>query len=109
MPTLIIALAVGIIFIVIGISNIKGNINSIHSYHRHRVSNVDKPIFGKLMGIGTIICGLSIIVFAIFFVIGDLRKQPVFVTIGSYVTIIGLAIGILLMIYATIKYNKGIF
>lgn len=42
-------IAVGIVLMVFGISNLKGNINSIHSYHRHRVSEEDKAIFGKLM------------------------------------------------------------
>ena len=61
------------------------------------------------MGIGTIICSISTIVFAVLFVIGDLRKQPIFLTFGSNLLILGLVIGIGMMAYATIKYNKGIF
>ena len=109
MPALIITIAVGIILIVIGILNIKGNINSIHSYHRYRVSEEDKPVYGKLMGTGNMICGVSIIAFGTLFATGYLRQQQVFVTIGSYLMITGLAIGIAMMIYATLKYNKGIF
>ena len=109
MPTLFITIAVGILLIVLGISNIKGNINSIHSYHRHRVSKEDKPVFGKLMGTGTIICGIGILAFALLFAIGYLSNQTIFTTIGSYLTVIGLIIGIGIMTYATIKYNKGIF
>ena len=72
----------GIVLIVIELSNIKGNIDSIHSYHKSRLAKEDEPI---------------------------LQNQPIFVNIGSYITIIGLAIGVGIMLYTTIKYNKGIF
>lgn len=109
MPAFIISIGLGIILIVIGISNIKGNINSIHSYHRHRVKDIDKPIFGKLMGIGTILCGIGIILFGLLFLIGYFTNKSIFVIIGSCLTVIGLVVGVTIMIYATIKYNKGIF
>lgn len=109
MPAFITILIVGIVLIVIGLSNIKGNIDSIHSYHKSRLAKEDEPIFAKLMSIGTLICGISVILFALLFLIGNLQNQPIFVNIGSYITIIGLAIGVGIMLYTTIKYNKGIF
>ena len=59
-------LIIGIIMIVIGISNMKGNISSLHSYHRKRVKEEDKAIFGKKVGIGTIVCGSGIFANAVF-------------------------------------------
>ena len=109
MVAYIISAIIGVILIVIGISNTKGNINAIHSYHRHRVSEEDKPIFGKLMGMGSIICGIGIIIPVFLYIAGEMTNNPIFVSIGSYVTIAGLAIGIGIMTYATMKYNKGIF
>lgn len=109
MPALIIMIVVGIILIIIGMSIIRGNINLIHSYHRHRISEVDKPIFEKLMGIGIIICGISVLTFTALFIVAYLKKQTIFTTIGSCLTIVGLVIGISTMAYATLKYNKGIF
>ena len=53
---------IGIICIVIGISNSKGNIKSLHSYHRSRVREEDKLPFGKLVGLGMIIIGISLII-----------------------------------------------
>ena len=59
---LITELIVGVILIVIGITNYRGNISSIHSYHRHRVKDEDVKPFGRLMGSGTIIIGVGVIV-----------------------------------------------
>ncbi|MBR5501332.1 MAG: hypothetical protein IKV74_07385 [Clostridia bacterium] len=58
-------LLVGIICIILGISNMRGNISSLHSYHRHRVSEEDVLPFGKKVGQGTIILGAGVIVFGI--------------------------------------------
>ena len=43
---LIMALVIGIILILIGILNTKGNISMLHSYHRHCVSEKDIIPFG---------------------------------------------------------------
>ena len=105
----IVTLAVGIICIVLGISNARGNISSLHSYHRSRVAQEDVPAFGKLVGIGTLIVGASIIVLGIFMLLAELLTSPVMSLIGSALLIIGLAIGLGLSFYAMKKYNKGIF
>lgn len=109
MLAFLITTIVGIVLIVLGISNTKGNINSLHSYHRNRVSEKDKPVFGKLMGSGLIICGISIIVSGLLSIIGELTGKPILFTIGTCLMTIGLVTGVGIMIYATTKYNKGIF
>ena len=48
MSAFIITLLVGVICIVLGVSNMRGNISSIHSYHRQRVKEEDKIPFGKV-------------------------------------------------------------
>ena len=58
----IVTAIVGIVCIVLGFSNRKGNINSLHSYHRERVSEEDRLPFGKAVGLGTIIIGVALIV-----------------------------------------------
>ena len=50
----------GILISVLGIENIKGNINTLHRYHRSRVAEVDMKPFGKLVGTGTLIMGIAI-------------------------------------------------
>ena len=43
----IVTFLVGVICIVLGISNMKGNISSLHSYHRNRVSEEDRDPLRK--------------------------------------------------------------
>jgi hypothetical protein len=41
----IVTFLVGVVCIVLGISNMRGNISSLHSYHRSRVSEEDRSPF----------------------------------------------------------------
>lgn len=100
---------VGVLCIVLGVSNMKGNIASLHSYHRHRVSEEDRLPFGRLVGLGTILCGVAICVYSIFAAVTVYTNMQFFNIIGIVLLIIGLVIGIILSCYAMIKYNKGIF
>ena len=99
----------GIVLIGIGISNMKGNFSSIHSYHRHRVSEQDKKPFGEKVGLGTIIIGCTVIIFGILSHMTRQTEKPVYETIGTGVLIAGLIVGLGISFYAMIKYNKGIF
>lgn len=109
MAAFLMPIAVGLVLVMIGISNIKGNINSIHWYHRQRVKEEDKAVFGKLMGIGTILCGAGVIAFGLLSLAAELTGQMIWMTIGSYLMVVCLVAGIGLFTYTTIKYNKGIF
>lgn len=109
MAAFLILIAVGVIFVILGISNMKGNIHSIHWYHRQRVTEENKAVFGKWMGAGMMSCGAGIILFGVLSILAELTAQPLFITVGSYLTIVGLAVGIGIFIHTTIKYNKGIF
>jgi len=102
-------LIIGIICIVIGISNMRGNISSLHSYHRHRVSEEDRIPFGKKVGFGTILCGCSISIFSVFSAITLYTSNNSFILIGSAFLLSGLIIGLIIMISAICKYNKGLF
>lgn len=109
MAAYIVTIGVGIICIILGISHTKGNISSLHSYHRHRVTEADRLPFGKLVGIGTIIMGLSVIFLGVFLFLADLLANTLFVIIGTVGMIVGFALGLGISFYAMIKYNKGIF
>ena len=100
---------VGIISIIIGILNTKGNIASLHRYHRKRVTEEDKIPFGKLVGSGTIIIGVSIIMFGLLSLATKLLRIELFEIVGSIFVVIGLVVGLGLSFYAMFKYNKGIF
>ncbi len=91
-----------IIVIILGSINMKGNISTIHWYNRRKVSEEDAPKYGKLMGSGTIIIGISMISTAILQMIFD--SEVIF-----YFMLIGVIIGVAVMLHAQFKYNKGIF
>ena len=92
----------GIIISILGISNMKGNISSLHWYHRQRVSPDDVMPFGKRVGLGTLIIGIAIIVFG-------LTEIEVYTIIGAALLIPAVIVGLGLSLYAIIKYNKGLF
>lgn len=100
---------IGIILIMIGYFNTKGNINSLHWYHRQRVSEEDRIPFGKAVGRGTILIGISLEVYALCALTDMLLDMKVFSTIGSVITVTAVVIGLIMMFHAMIKYNKGIF
>lgn len=99
----------GILIIILGYSNTKGNINSIHWYHRARVTEEDRLPFGRMIGLGTIIIGIALILMSCLTFLSERTQQPIFTMIGSIILIIGLIIGLGLSLYAMIRYNKGIF
>ena len=55
-------LILGVFISIIGIVNIKGNISTVHSYNRRKVSEEDIPKYGKVVGTGTLIIGASLII-----------------------------------------------
>ena len=105
----IVAFLVGVVCIVLGISNMRGNISSLHSYHRHRVSEEDRIPFGKQVGLGTIIIGIGIIVFSVLLSVTLYTEKDIFALIGTALLIMGLVIGLVISFRAMQKYNKGIF
>ena len=105
----IVTFLVGVVCIVLGISNMRGNISSLHSYHRSRVSEEDRIPFGKQVGLGTIIVGIGIIVFSVLSSVTLYTENDIFILVGTAVLIIGIILGLVISFRAMIKYNKGIF
>ena len=102
MIELIIQITIGLIFIIIGIFNMKGNISLLHSYHRKRVKKEDILPFGKKVGTGIILIGSTIIVAGIF----ELLLKDSFQCITNMILIIGFISGFIFIFYAMFKYNK---
>ena len=109
MPAFIVTALVGVVCIVLGISNMKGNISSLHSYHRSRVSGEDRIPFGRMVGLGTIIIGAAIIVFSGLSAVTLYTDNEMFTLIGTGILIAGIIVGLVISFKAMIKYNKGIF
>ena len=99
-------LVLGILIIPLGIMNIKGNISSIHWYNRTRITEETRPKYGKLMGIGTVVISAGLIISAI---INIMMDAEIAITISGGITLVSVIVGVGFMLYAQIKYNKGIF
>ena len=109
MSDIITLVILGVFCIILGILNCTGNISTLHYYHRKRVSEEDRLPFGRMVGLGTIIIGVSLIVTGILFFVSDISQQNLYLTIGNVILIVGLVTGLGLTFYAMVKYNKGIF
>ena len=109
MDGIIITCLVGVVCIALGISNMKGNISSLHSYHRSRVTEEDRLSFGRLVGLGTIIIGGALIVFGGLMGATLYTHVQAFTLAGTIELIAGMVVGLGLSFYAMLKYNKGIF
>ena len=105
----IVTFLVGVVCIVLGILNMRGNISSLHSYHRHRVSEEDRIPFGKQVGLGTIIIGVGIMIFSVLSSVTLYTENDIFILIGTAILIIGIILGLVISFRAMIKYNKGVF
>ena len=109
MAAFITTAGLGLLVSILGIINMTGNISSLHWYHRQRVTEENRKPFGKLVGLGTLIIGVALIVFGTLYFIFEKTQSDVFVIIGAVELIVGIAIGLAVSFYAMMKYNKGIF
>ena len=104
----VVTLIVGVICIILGISNMRGNISSLHSYHRSRVKDEDILPFGRIVGIGTITVGASIILFSALTALTMALNNEIYTIIGTVVMLVGIVVGIGITFYGMKKYNGGI-
>lgn len=109
MEDIIIPGIVGLLICIMGIGNMKGNISTLHWYHRQRVSESDRKPFGKLVGAGTLLMGIAIILYAGLSYVSQMTQNHVYSLIGAVVLVIALVVGLGVSFYAMMKYNKGIF
>lgn len=100
---------IGVIISVLGIINMTGNISSLHWYHRQRVTEENRKPFGKLVGSGTLIIGLALMLGGVFLTIAEIASMPWLTLISTVLVVGGAVVGIAVSFYAMFKYNKGIF
>ena len=94
-------LILGIFISVIGIVNMTGNISTIHSYNRRKVKEEDVPKYGRAVGTGTLIIGVSLIAA---FVTTFWSETAMY-----FIVIPALVIALAFILYAQFKYNMGLF
>ena len=105
----IFTMALGVMMIVLGVINRKGNINSLHSYHRHRVSQEDRLPLGRAVGFGTILIGVSMILFGALMLALEWCAAAWLEWVALSVLFVGICVGSVIACKAIIKYNKGLF
>ena len=94
-------LGIGVILTLLGVFNLRGNIGSIHWYNRRKVKKEDQLPYCRFMGAGTLIIGVSLI--AAGFVQALANDEA-----AAWVIAGGVMVGLVLMLYAQFKYNRGI-
>ena len=94
-------LILGLFISAIGFVNIKGNISTIHSYNRRKVKEEDVPKYGKAIGTGTLIMGISLV---LAFVASFWSELLI-----AIIVMPAFIVGIGFILYGQFKYNKGIF
>lgn len=100
---------IGMVCIVIGVANRKGNISMLHWYHRQRVREEDRLLFGKEIGLGMFILGGGIAASGVLSALALVTEWQDLLTIGTIVMGFGVVLGIGIIIHALFRYNKGIF
>ena len=109
MLEMIVTVVLGIVCIVIGILNTQGNISTLHARHRRRVAEEDILPFGRLVGAGTIVIGVGLIIGGTFLGLSELLTNSTYATVGGAILIVAFVVGLAISFAAMIKYNKGIF
>ena len=100
---------VGLVCIGLGISHTLGNISTLHSYHRNRVKPEDIPAYGKVVGTGTILIGIGIVIYGALTAATRLTEKALYTQIGIGVMIAALVIGLGISFWGMKKYNGGMF
>jgi len=100
---------VGATLIVLGFKIRKGQLGSVHSYHTQRVREIDRLVYGKRLGLGIIVSGLSVVVTGGTIIAANVTGNRMIMMGGLVVLVIGLTVGLMLCVSAQMRYNKGIF
>ncbi len=99
----------GLLLVVLGIINMTGNLSSLHWYHYRRVTEENRKPFGRLVGLGTVFCGIAVIFFGAFLFLYEKTQLEIYAIIGTALLLVFLGIGLIISLFAMIKYNQGIF
>ncbi len=109
MVAFVILMVLGTVMILLGIVNFRGDLRSLHTYHYHRVTEADRLKFGRLVGLGTILIGVAVMLYGALLLAYEKAKIEFLLPLGLGILFAGLAVGLAISFYAMKKYNKGIF
>ena len=108
MPEFIITMLLGIVSIVLGTLNMKGNIYTALVSQKARRRRKQTSIW-KTRWLGNDYHWSALIIFAVFALVATLTSNNLFYTIVGIELIVGVVIGIVIPFYAMFKYIKEYF
>lgn len=95
-------LMIGVLLIVVSVPNLRGRAWTVHRYNRRRVREENLPAYSRMMGIGTLAIGASVMIAAVCLMI--FHVEALF-----FLIVAGLILGLGIIFYAQFKYNGGLF
>lgn len=99
----VVLLAAGILFLILGwLIWKKEKITLLHDYHYAKVKPEDRKAYTGAMGKGLSAMGIGMIA-------SGVMQLTQYEAIGWYLLGTAFAVGLAVMIYAQMKYNRGIF
>ena len=105
----IVSIILGLMCLLVGKSNRKGNISLLHSYHRKRVAEEDKLPLGKKVGLGMYLVGAALMLNGGLLVAAEQLSMAVLESVATVMLAVGLVAGMGICLFAINKYNKGLF
>ena len=96
----IILIAIGLILSVVGLTNRNGKPSVIHWYNYAKVSESDRPKYGKVMGNAVLSLGCAMILTGVQFLLLGPDQIPILLGFGISACMV-------LTLHAQLVYNKG--
>lgn len=90
----------GLIFVAIGATNRNGKPSIIHWYNYAKVSDNDRPKYGRVMGNAMLILGICFVLTGIQLIVLGQDQIP-------FLAGVGIAAWMVLALHAQLVYNKG--
>ena len=95
-------IVLGLLMILPGVSNVRGDLSSIHWYNRRKVAAQDRPAYGHCTGAGSAVIGGCLLLTGIL-------QLAYPAEVWYWITLLGVILGTGMMLYGQIRYNHGIF
>ena len=83
MENIIAPAVVGVLLCVMGVLNLCGNLSTLHKYHYKRVSAEDKRPFCNLVGGGTVLIGVGMLLFSLLAFFAERTENLILTTVGA--------------------------
>ncbi len=95
-------IVLGLLLILMGILNLRGDLSSIHWYNRRKVAAEHRSAYGRCMGAGSAAIGGGLLLTGLLQLARPMEAW-------YWIALLGVILGLGLMLYGQFRYNRGIF